>query len=62
MTRKEDLSEMATTILSAIEQARHLKLPTSAYILSMALLEVREEKDKERDTIDPRSRKNNKTR
>ncbi len=45
MTRKEELSAMATTILSAIEQARHLKLPTSAYILSMALMEVMEEKD-----------------
>jgi hypothetical protein len=45
MTRKDDLSEMATAILSAIEKARHLKLPTSAYILSMALLEVSQETD-----------------
>jgi hypothetical protein len=57
MTRKDDLSEMATTILSAIEKARHLKLPTSAYILSMALMEVMEEKD----AIEPH-RNDNKTR
>jgi hypothetical protein len=57
MTRKDDLSEMAATILSAIEQARHLKLPTSTYILSMALLEVMEEKD----AIEP-PRKDKKTR
>jgi hypothetical protein len=57
MTRKDELSEMATVILSAIEKARHLKLPTSAYILSMALLEVMEEKD----AIEP-DRKGNKTR
>jgi len=44
MTRKDDLSEMAAAILSAIEKARHLKLPTSAYILSMALTEVLQEK------------------
>jgi hypothetical protein len=44
MTRKDDLGEMAATILSAIEKARHLKLPTSAYILSMALTEVLQEK------------------
>jgi hypothetical protein len=44
MTRKDDLGEMAATILSAIEKARHLKLPTSAYILSMVLTEVLQEK------------------
>jgi hypothetical protein len=44
MTRKDDLSEMAAAILSAIEKARHLKLPTSTYILSMALTEVLQEK------------------
>lgn len=43
MTRKDDLSEMAAAILSAIEKARHLKLPTSTYILSMALTEVLQE-------------------
>ncbi len=49
-TRKDDLGELATVIISAIEKARHLKLPTSAYILSMALMEVTQEKDE----IEPR--------
>ena len=45
MTRKDDLDEMEAAILSAIEKARHLKLPTSAYILSMALTEVVQQQD-----------------
>ena len=42
MTREEDLNELATTLSAAIEKVRELKLPTSAYILSMALVEVTE--------------------
>jgi hypothetical protein len=57
MTRADELSEMAATIVSTIEKARYLKLPTSAYILSMALMEVMEE----RDAIHPR-RKDDTTR
>lgn len=45
MTRKNDLSALAAVIISAIEQARHLKLSTGAYILSMALIEVMQAKD-----------------
>jgi hypothetical protein len=45
MTRRDDLSALTNAIISAIEKARHLKLPTSAYILSMALMEVMQEKD-----------------
>jgi hypothetical protein len=45
MTRRDDLSALTNAIVSAIEKARHLKLPTSAYILSMALMEVMQEKD-----------------
>jgi hypothetical protein len=45
MTRKDDLNTLANAITSAIEKARHLKLPTSAYVLSMALIEVMREKD-----------------
>jgi hypothetical protein len=45
MTRKIELGALADAILSAIEQARHLNLPTSAYILSMALMEVMEARD-----------------
>ncbi len=39
---ENDLNELAITISTAIEQARRLKLPTSAYILSMVLVEVSE--------------------
>ena len=38
--RENDLNELATLLSTAIAQARRLELPTSAYILSMALLEV----------------------
>jgi hypothetical protein len=39
-TLEDDLNELAATISKAIEKARQLKLPTSAYILSMVLVEV----------------------
>jgi hypothetical protein len=39
-TLEDDLNELAVTISMAIEKARQLKLPTSAYILSMVLVEV----------------------
>jgi hypothetical protein len=39
-TLEDDLNELAITISKAIEKARQLKLPTSAYILSMVLVEV----------------------
>ena len=39
-TLENDLNELAVTISKAIEKARQLKLPTSAYILSMVLVEV----------------------
>lgn len=45
MTRRDDLITLANVITSAIEQARYLKLPTSAYVLSMALIEVMQERD-----------------
>jgi hypothetical protein len=38
-TRDDDLNELAQDISTAIEKARQLNLPTSAYILSMALIE-----------------------
>ena len=41
-TLDDDLNELAITISMAIEKARQLKLSTSAYILSMALVEVSE--------------------
>jgi hypothetical protein len=42
LTREHELKELAFNISTAIEQARQLKLPTSAYILSMVLVEVSE--------------------
>ncbi|MBV9560455.1 MAG: hypothetical protein JOY90_08345 [Bradyrhizobium sp.] len=40
ITREDDLKELATSLSAAIVKARQLNLPTSAYILSMALVEV----------------------
>jgi len=42
MTREDDLNELAQDISTAIEKARQLNLPTSAYILSMVLVEISE--------------------
>ena len=41
-TRENDLKQLALDISTTIEKARQLKLPTSAYILSMVLVEVSE--------------------
>jgi hypothetical protein len=41
-TREDDLRGLANDLKAAIEKARALNLPTSAYILSMALVEVSE--------------------
>lgn len=40
LTRRDDLNELAINLSTAIAKARQLKLPTSVYILSMALVEV----------------------
>jgi hypothetical protein len=42
VTREDDLNELANNLSTAIAKARQLKLPTSVYILSMALVEVLE--------------------
>jgi hypothetical protein len=42
MTREDDLNELAQDISTAIEKARQLNLPTSAYILSMVRVEISE--------------------
>lgn len=41
-TREDDLNELAQDISTAIAKARQLNLPTSAYILSMVMVEVSE--------------------
>ena len=41
-TREDDLNELALDISRAMTKARQLNLPTSAYILSMVMVEVSE--------------------
>ena len=41
-SRENDVNELASIISTAIEKARQLNLHTSAYILSMVLVEVSE--------------------
>ncbi|MGO8911162.1 MAG: hypothetical protein ACLQDM_17835 [Bradyrhizobium sp.] len=48
---EKDLNELAITISTAIEKARQLNLHTSAYILSMVLVEVREARKAAEDKV-----------
>ena len=42
VTREDELEELVLDIKTAIAKARQLNLPTSAYILSLVLVEVSE--------------------
>jgi len=42
LSRGEELKELASDLSRATEAARRLGLPTTVYLLSMALVEVRE--------------------
>ncbi|ULK97590.1 hypothetical protein [Bradyrhizobium sp. I71] len=42
MSRGKELKELASDLSRAAERARRLGLPTTLYLLSMALVEVRE--------------------
>lgn len=42
MSRGQELKELAGDLARAVEQARRLGLPTTVYLLSMALVEARE--------------------
>jgi hypothetical protein len=42
LSREDELKELASDLLRAVEAARRVGLPTTAYLLSMALVEVRE--------------------
>ncbi|WP_265441056.1 hypothetical protein [Bradyrhizobium sp. SEMIA] len=42
MSPGEELKELASDLSRAAERARRLGLPTTVYLLSMALVEVRE--------------------
>lgn len=47
-TREDELEDLARSLKAAIAKARQLSLPTSAYILSMALVEVSRALENER--------------
>jgi hypothetical protein len=42
LSRGDELKELASDLSHAAERARRLGLPTTVYLLSMALVEVRE--------------------
>ncbi|BBZ94785.1 MULTISPECIES: hypothetical protein [Bradyrhizobium] len=42
MSRGDELKELASDLSRAVETARRVGLPTTVYLLSMALVEVRE--------------------
>ncbi|QQN67063.1 hypothetical protein JIR23_15945 [Bradyrhizobium diazoefficiens] len=42
MSREHELKELASDLSRAVEAARRIGLPTTVYLLSMALVEVRE--------------------
>ncbi|WP_201724198.1 hypothetical protein [Bradyrhizobium centrolobii] len=45
MSPGDELKELAGDLSRAVERARRLGLPTTVYLLSMALVEVREAAD-----------------
>jgi len=42
LSRESELKELANDLSRAVEAARRIGLPTTVYLLSMALVEVRE--------------------
>ncbi|WP_426426491.1 hypothetical protein [Bradyrhizobium genosp. A] len=42
LSREDEFKELASDLSRAIEAARRVGLPTTVYLLSMALVEVRE--------------------
>ena len=51
-SRGQELDELARDLSRALEKARRLGLPTTAYLLSMALVETREAAEAEEDGHD----------
>ncbi|WP_177248390.1 hypothetical protein [Bradyrhizobium sp. Ghvi] len=45
MSREDELKQLASDLSRAVEAARRVGLPTAVYLLSMALVEVREAAD-----------------
>ncbi|WP_164934226.1 hypothetical protein [Bradyrhizobium guangzhouense] len=52
MSRGNELKELASDLSCALEAARRIGLPTTVYLLSMALVEVREAIDSVGDDDD----------
>ncbi|MBW7963963.1 hypothetical protein [Bradyrhizobium sp. BR 10261] len=52
MSRGNELKELASDLSRALEAARRIGLPTTVYLLSMALVEVREAIDAAGDDDD----------
>jgi hypothetical protein len=42
LSRKNELKELASDLSRAVETARRVGLPTTVYLLSMALVDVKE--------------------
>lgn len=42
MSREDELKELASDLSRALEAARRVGLPTTVYLISMALVEVKE--------------------
>lgn len=42
LSREDELKQLASDLSRAVEAARRVGLPTTVYLLSMALVEVRE--------------------
>jgi hypothetical protein len=52
LSRGQELRELAAELAGAVETARRLGLPTTVYLLSMALVEVQEAADENGDDDD----------
>jgi hypothetical protein len=52
LSRRDELKELASDLSHAVETARRIGLPTTVYLLSMALVEVREAAETEGDGDD----------
>jgi hypothetical protein len=52
LSRGEELKELAVDLSRAVESARRVGLPTTVYLLAMALVEVREAADGEDEDDD----------
>ena len=52
MSRRDELKELASELSRAVETARRIGLPTTVYLLTMALVEVRQAAEADGDGDD----------